>query len=42
MSHYTLLPEQSALTVFNDVRDVIEKAELSTDFTEHKQIVVQA
>lgn len=33
MSDFTLIPDQSSLAVFNDVSDVIEKAELATDFT---------
>lgn len=32
MSDYTLLPDQSSFAVFNDMQDVIKKAELATDF----------
>lgn len=35
---YTLLPNQSSLAAFNDVHDVIKKAELASQ--EHKQTIV--
>lgn len=36
MSDYMLLPDQLSLAIFNDMQDVIEKAELETNFWEQE------
>jgi len=39
ISDYSLIPDQSLLAAFNEVRDVLDKAELGNDFwkEDHKQ-----